>query len=355
MNKVIFFLCILSLEIKADKFTDALTHQTSKKNESYYRLLPQVNEETPDICFIRTREPESMSLEDSFLAMIENACPRINFIETGFYHGDTTLKASKRFRVYAIELSEVLCEKAKQRFKNTKNINLYQGDTIQVLPTILKSLKEQTVIFLDAHYSMGETAKGSSNTPIIEELEIIKKSSHKNALLIIDDARMFYKPITNVKETFMEGYPTLNDIVDKILEINPNYQCAVVYDTLVAFPAQENITVSPLVRALTMSRLYDGTNYDIYDVLEAELCIAHAKEKERETLIDLATCWIEKWSEQAGLSRHYDLWYGLILMTNEEYGKALAYFQEGKKRGLNDWRIDWYIAMAQAQCFFGIR
>lgn len=202
---------------------------------------------------------------------------------------------------------------------------------------------------------MGETAKGSSNTPIIEELEIIKKSSHKNAILIIDDTRMFYKPITNVKETFMDGYPTLNTIVDKILEINPNYQCAIVYDTLLAFPAQENITVSPLVRALTMSRLYDGTNYDIYDVLEAELCIASAKEDEQETLIDLATSWIEKWSEQAGLSRHYDLWYGLILMANEEYAKAHAYFQEGKKRGLNDWRIDWYIAMAEAQCFFGIR
>lgn len=179
MNKLFFLTCLLSLEIKADFFTEKLTYQVPTKNESYYRLLPKVNEKTPDISFLRTREPESMSLEDAFLTMIENACPVPNFIETGFYKGDTTSKASKCFRVYAIELSEKLYEKAKQRFKNTKNINLYQGDTIQVLPSILKSLKEQTVIFLDAHYSMGETAKGNSNTPIIEELEIIKKAHTK--------------------------------------------------------------------------------------------------------------------------------------------------------------------------------
>jgi hypothetical protein len=166
---------------------------------------------------------------------------------------------------------------------------------------------------------------------------------------------MFYTPLKEVKNTFMEGYPTLNQIVDLILAINPTYQCAVIYDVLIAFPAQENISVSPIVQALTISRLYDGTNYDIKDVIAAELHIAHAQGKEKEALIDLAVRWIEKWSEGAGFSRHYDLWYGLILMVNEEYAKAQAYFREGKKRGLSDWRIDWYIEMAKAELFFSIR
>lgn len=220
---------------------------------------------------------------------------------------------------------------------------------------MLEKLKDKPVIFLDAHYSMGETAKGNCNTPILKELEIIKNSPHNNAIIIIDDIRMFYQPIADVKKTFAQGYPTLNTIVDAILAINTDYQCAIIYDTLVAFTAQENITVSPLINALTISRLYDGTNYDIYDVLQAELDIAHAKDKEKDVLIDLANRWIEKWSENIGLSRHYGLWLGLILLANEQFAQAKAYLQEAKKRGLSDWRIDWYIAMAEAGCFFGIR
>ena len=45
------------------------------------------------------------------------------------------------------------------------------------------------------------------NTPILSELEIIKNAKIKDAIIIIDDMRMFYKPITNVRNTFMEGYP----------------------------------------------------------------------------------------------------------------------------------------------------
>lgn len=359
----------------ADFFTDTFfanipREKTSIKNkltrqDMYTQLLPQIDEKKPNFTFIRSREPESMSLENQFLKMLHSHTHTSYLIETGTCYGYTTQTASTLFipnknrnkcaGVHSIELSESLFAKAKDKFKNNKNVTLYQGDTIKILPTVLSIVEDKPVIFLDAHFSMGETAQGQTNTPILGELELIKKSKFNNAILIIDDIRMFYEPISEVRGTFIEGYPTLNMIVEKILEINSDYQCAVIYDTLVAFTSQEKITVSPLVQAITISRLYDGRNYTVEEVLKAELCIACAKSNEKENIIDLANRWVEAWSEKQGLSRHNALWHGLVCLANDQFSQALTSFKEAKKRGLIDWRVDWYIALAEAECFFGFR
>ena len=324
-------------------------------NPIYYKLLPEASDKNPDITFIKSRESKTMSLEDDYLQMLDDAFNATKFIETGTYHGDTAAKAAQYFDVDTIELSKELFEKAKKRFNKNKKVRTHHGDSVKVLPTILKSISDKTIIFLDAHFSMNDTAQGPENTPIITELEKIKQSRIVDAIIIIDDIRMFDTHSTSMKDTFADGYPTLNQIVEKILTINNTYQCAVIYDTLLAFPAQEKITVSPTVKAVTMSRLYDGTNYLIEDLVLAELCISHAKDAEKAALIDLGEHWIEPWSEHAGLSRHYALWTGLLLLEHEEWAKAHAYLLEAKKRGIKDWRIDWYLVMAEAQCFFDIR
>lgn len=342
----------------ADNFTQKLLppKKDVAKLQASYQIIPAYSENNPDLTLIRSRKPQSMSLDELFLSMIESTFQTPNFVETGTYLGDTTKEAAALFlKVHSIELSKEFFEKAKKRFKNNKTINLYQGDSAKILATVLKNCKEKTTIFLDAHCSMGNTAKGETNTAIIAELEKIKQSGIKDAILLIDDTRMFYHPVSDVKNTFVEGYPTLAEIVKKVQEINPDYQCALIYDVLVAFPAQEKVTVSPLIRALTLSRLYEGDNYEIEDVLKAELFIASAKDEEKQIVLELATTCVEQWSQAAGCSRHYALWGGLIMLAQEDYAKALAYLQEAKKRGLHDWRIDWYIAMAQAQCFFAIR
>ena len=342
--------------IQADRFKDLLELKENNSNPIYYQLLPEINEENPDLSFIRSRNLKNFSLESDYLAMIEEATNALCFLVTGTYLGDTTEIAAKHFPfIHTIELGNQLFEKAKKRFSKKKNIHLHLGDSAELLPGILKQIKDKSVIFLDAHFSMGTTAKGKDNTPILTELNHIKKNAHTNSIIIIDDIRMFYEPLTTLENNFMEGYPSLNTIVEKILEINPHYKVAIVYDTLIAFTQEEQITVSPVVRAVTMSRLYDGTNYSPEHILRAELCIAEAKDKEKEILIELAEYWIEKFSEAAGLSRHYALWAGLILLRDENYTKAKELLLEAKKRGLKDWRIDWYIAMAEAQCFFDIR
>jgi hypothetical protein len=110
-----------------------------------------------------------------------------------------------------------------------------------------------------------------------------------------------------------------------------------------------------VIRAATMSRLYNGTNYENNDILLAELCIANAQGKEKDALINLGLNCVEDWGKTAGLSRHNALWYGLELLSHDDFAKAHAYLREARIRGLTHWRIDWYIAMAEAQCFFAIK
>lgn len=358
MKKIcaLLFLLIIIIQLRAkNNLQTILDTQDSQFDQRYYDLLPPLDKQ-PQISFVRSRDPENLSLDESYIKMIADAFNAHNFVETGTYKAHTTIKAAKKFKqVYTVELSEELYEQAKKTCKNQPNIILYQGDSAQVLPQILKKIKGKTVIFLDAHFSLFDTAQGSQNTPILTELSVIKKAGIKDAILIIDDARMFYTPQINVKNTFVDGYPNLNDIVEKILEINPEYQCVSVYDTLIAFPAADKITVSPAVKAATISRLYQQDNYLIEHVLEAELCIAQTKDKEKQAFINLAEQWVEPWSTPPGFSSHYDLWYGLILIENQEYAKAYAYFQDAQLRGLYHWRLDWYMIMAQANCFFDKR
>jgi hypothetical protein len=356
MKAVLLSLLVMANSISADFYTDLLEVKEARPNEMYYQLLPEIDEENPSLSFIRSRNLKNFSLENKYISMIEEATHAICFLETGTYLGDTTEIAAKHFPfVHTIELGKDLFEKAKKRFSKKKNISLYLGDSSELLPSILKQIKDKAVIFLDAHFSMGTTVKGIVNTPILTELDHIKKSKHINSIIIIDDIRMFYDPLIQQENNFMEGYPSLNMIVEKILEINPHYKIAIVYDTLIAFIDEEQITVSPVIRAVTMSRLYDGSNYLQEHLLKAELCIAESKNIEKEALLELGQMWVEKFSEVVGLSRHYALWAGLILLNHEEYAKAKEFLLEAKKRGLKDWRIDWYISMAEAQCFFDIR
>lgn len=351
-----FIFFIIPINISAQSLSDILFHEEPSIDQRYYKLLPQTKEKDADITFIRSREPENMSLEDSFLKMIALAFDDAEtIIETGTYKGHTTKKMARRFKqVHSIELGKDLYEQASKQFEKDKNIILHLGDSAKLLPKIVKQLKTKTVFFLDAHFSLGETAVGDENTPILAELDIIKKAHLSNSVIIIDDIRMFYKSPISAKDTFIAGYPTINDLVDALLEINSSYQLAIVYDTLIAFPATDNITVSPLVKAITMSRLYTGTNYEIEHILTAELCISRAKGKEKETLIDLGQRWLEPWSYGSAISEHLALWCGLIFMETEEYAKAYAYFIDAKRRGMCHWRLDWYMIMAQANCFFDI-
>lgn len=112
-------------------------------------------------------------------------------IETGTYLGDMVYAQRKLFKkIYSIELSEELHKRALKRFKKNNNIEVIQGDSGIVLDSIIKQLNGKSIFWLDGHYSGGFTAKGSTECPIVQELNTILKSKYEH-IILIDDAREF--------------------------------------------------------------------------------------------------------------------------------------------------------------------
>ncbi len=114
------------------------------------------------------------------------------FIETGTYQGNTTNRAIPFFKqIHTIELFENLYHKATQRFYNINKVKTYLGDSCEVLDKVLPNIDEKILFWLDGHYSGPGTGQGKTNTPILQELKIIKKHNIKNAIILIDDNKIF--------------------------------------------------------------------------------------------------------------------------------------------------------------------
>ena len=138
-------------------------------------------------------------------------------IETGTYLGDMIQAQLNNFKkLYTIELSIELFEKAKIRFKKHSKVNLLQGDSGVVLNNLLPTINESCIFWLDGHYSgifKGvQTAKGDKECPIYEELNAIFRTNF-NHYILIDDARMFKGS---------NDYPTIQELIDFVLTNRPN-------------------------------------------------------------------------------------------------------------------------------------
>lgn len=151
-------------------------------------------------------------------------------IETGTYLGDMVYAQRKTFKnIYSIELSKQLHERAVKRFKKYSSIEILQGDSGVVLDSIIKNLNNKSIFWLDGHYSGGFTAKGSTECPIIEELNTIFKSKYEH-IILIDDAREFngendYPSIKELESLIRNsGFPNSSlTIQDDIIRIELKY------------------------------------------------------------------------------------------------------------------------------------
>ena len=137
------------------------------------------------------------------------------FVETGTYLGDMVDAMKSSFReIYSVELSQELYERARDRFRSEPNIHLLQGDSSDVLPQILKDLREPALFWLDGHFSGGVTARGEVDFPILVELDHIRNHPIKNHVILIDDARVF---------TGDSNVPAREKIVESLRAINAAY------------------------------------------------------------------------------------------------------------------------------------
>ena len=144
--------------------------------------------------------------------------PNKYFVETGSLMGTGIERALQAgfSHVYSIELSEHFFGECKKIFSKNPKVKLFLGDSGKILYEVIKDIDSPITFWLDGHCSCGITAKGDEWSPILKELEQIKKHHIKNHTILIDDVVQF--------GTEYFDFVTIDQIIEKVLEINSDYK-----------------------------------------------------------------------------------------------------------------------------------
>ncbi len=140
------------------------------------------------------------------------------FVETGTYGGDgIQLALEAGFEViYSIDINPIAIKDSRNRFANHQNVHIHKKDSSFELFDVIAHIDEPVTFWLDAHNGFpDQNAVGVKNTPLMEELEQIKQHPIKTHTILIDDLHCC--------GTLLFDYLTLDDIIEKVLEVNPDY------------------------------------------------------------------------------------------------------------------------------------
>jgi len=116
-----------------------------------------------------------------------------SFVESGTYKGESIFNLEPYFdKLYTIEIKKEFYDDVRSRYEGDK-ITFLLGDSSTLIGTVCSSLTENTIFFLDGHWSSDGTGKGIKDCPLYEELQSIMTELKQKAIVIIDDVRLFGK------------------------------------------------------------------------------------------------------------------------------------------------------------------
>jgi hypothetical protein len=141
-------------------------------------------------------------------------------VETGTNYAHMIYVQKDRFReIYSIELDPWKAQSARQKFATLPNIRILEGDSADVLPKLLASLREPCLFWLDGH-------DFDISTPVGRELDALFKHPIKEHVILIDDANWFdgrgqYPTIEELRAKVARGYPGhIVEVRDEIIRIH---------------------------------------------------------------------------------------------------------------------------------------
>lgn len=136
------------------------------------------------------------------------------FIETGTYNGGTIFAVEPYFeKLHTVEFSELYYNRTKSRYLGNK-INFILGDSSIVFETLLRTIPDKSIFFLDGHWSCEDTGRSNKDCPLEEEIKHINELFVNEAIIIIDDYRLFGLDKSNIG---MEDWSQINK--EKLLNI----------------------------------------------------------------------------------------------------------------------------------------
>ncbi len=300
----------------------------------------------------------AMSLTQPFLSEIASLFSADTFIETGTARGSTTAVARKVFKtVHTIEINKKLFDYGKRRFRKYGNVHLYHGDSTHILPQILPAITGKPVFWLDGHNSPG-MGQGAVNTPLLEELAIIKQSGITNGILLIDDIRCSGWPLLwwdilkkrfgpgcqNLYNTVGVGWPSFSEIYDTLLAINPHYTLALYGDILIVFEKNCGIVLAPEIEACMTSFLSFTHDIALEHILAAERLISQLDNDGLAAIKQQLQNYGQH--EHDVYHAHLHLWYGLCLLYRNHNREAEKHLTLAYDASNKHWRIAWYRAQA---------
>lgn len=137
----------------------------------------------------------------------------VTWVETGTYRGDTTaMLAGFGGPVHTIEPAVDLHRQAKERFRDQLNVVVHLGLSEDVLPGLLPTLTGPVSFWLDGHWSGGETFRGPTDCPLLQELTAIETRLRcdERTVLLIDDIRC-----CDPGRPEFAHYPSLDSVIDR--------------------------------------------------------------------------------------------------------------------------------------------
>lgn len=149
-------------------------------------------------------------------------------IETGTFLGDTPWALRHLFQeIRTIELSSDLALAAEQRFKPFPHIHVHRGNSATILPTLVESLHQPALFWLDGHFSGGITAGIANPSPIRDEIRVIITKCPVRFVILIDDARAFGSD---------PAYPSLDELQRMVAELLPGADFTMSNDMIAIVP-----------------------------------------------------------------------------------------------------------------------